>query len=126
MYNGLFGSDELAWLLRQQLVNRGVCHPGSCETRYQVEGCRCSGDMNTSLGNCLIMCCLVLHLVRTLGVRADLANNGDDCLLFLEHADEAVVRAAIPAFFLNFGFQMVVEPTSEVFERCEFRQMRRL
>jgi hypothetical protein len=27
--------------------------------KYQVEGCRMSGDMNTSSGNCMIMVALV-------------------------------------------------------------------
>jgi hypothetical protein len=56
IYNRVFNSRELRWLLRMQLRNRvrGYCRDG--KLKYTTEGCRMSGDMNTALGNCLIMC----------------------------------------------------------------------
>lgn len=74
-------AKHLAFLLKWQVENAGCARACDGRVKYSVSGCRMSGDMNTSLGNCLIMCALVSKLARTLGIRLRLANNGDDCCL---------------------------------------------
>lgn len=124
IYNGMFHSKRLAELLRWQLVNRGKCHTPEGVVAYEVEGCRMSGDMNTSLGNCLIMTAMVWALCEKLGVPARLANNGDDCMLIVPRKWERVVRNQITSWFLKFGFTMKVEDTVYEFEQIEFCQTR--
>jgi hypothetical protein len=84
VYNGVFRSSELRRLLRWQLVNHGVARTEGQRIDYTTNGCRMSGDINTSLGNCLIMSSIVLAYCETRGITARLSNNGDDCVLILE------------------------------------------
>lgn len=121
-YNGVFKSPELAKLLRWQCVNRGVARCPDGKVTFQMPGTRSSGDLNTSLGNCIIMCALIYELCVGLGVQAELANNGDDCVLFVERADLDEVLRSVPNFFARKGFRMTVEPPVDEFERLEFCQ----
>lgn len=113
---------RLRALLEKQLVNKGIGRTDTGTIRYTVEGRRMSGDMNTGMGNCLLMCAMVWALGRSLKVPLRLANNGDDCMLILPRRHESKVRGAIPDWFARFGFVMEVEPTVDVFERISFCQ----
>jgi hypothetical protein len=117
---------HLAKLLSWQINNRGLARCPDGEIRYKVEGCRMSGDMNTSSGNCYIMCATVYNYCKYVhGVKHfRLANNGDDCMLFVERGDEARVRAGLIEYYSTLGFTMKVEPTVDVLERVEFCQTR--
>jgi len=87
VYNGIFQSKELRKLLKWQLRNSVVGHCRDGKLKYTTDGCRMSGDMNTALGNCLIMCALVHCYLQTRGIRGSLANNGDDCTVIIERKD---------------------------------------
>lgn len=123
LYNELFRSKELARLLRWQLDNRGVAHADDATFVYRKPGSRMSGDMNTALGNIIIMCLLVYYFCSVKGVRAELVNNGDDCTLIFERADIAVMMDGLHDWFLNYGFNIVEEPIVDVIEKIEFCQM---
>lgn len=81
-----------------------------------------SGDINTSLGNCLIMCGLVHQYAAERGVVIDLANNGDDCVVFLERRQLGRFMARLSEWFLDYGFSMKVEEPVDEFEGVEFCQ----
>jgi len=121
-YNFVYLVEELRRLLKQQLHNVGIAYCPDGRVYFTVDGTRCSGDLNTSLGNCIIMCALILNFCEELGIDAELANNGDDCVLFVEreHADRVV--EAIPDYFKRFGFRMTVEEPVYEFEELEFCQ----
>jgi len=122
-YEALFpGSRELRWLLRKQLCNRGLARAMDGTVKFSMEGTRCSGDLNTSLGNCIIMCALVWEYARIRGVELELANNGDDCVVFLDQRQEGRFRADLSEWFRGKGFAMTVEDTVDEFERVEFCQ----
>lgn len=121
------GDAELQRLLSWQLVNRGWLRTPDGELKYQVEGGRCSGDMNTALGNCTIMCAAVYSVTRLAGQpvipRVRLFNNGDDCCLIGERSDIEAIVAHIPEFFsVQLGLPMKVEPLVSVFEQISFCQ----
>lgn len=121
VYNAVFRSQELKELLTWQLVNKGRGSTRDGRVKYTVEGCRMSGDINTSMGNCLIMSSIVLGYIEFHGIKARLANNGDDCNIVCESRD--VHRfAGIGEWFLDFGFKLTRESTVSVFERIEFCQ----
>lgn len=90
--------------------------------KYKTIHNRMSGDSNTSLGNVLIMCALVYSYLSDIGVEASLANDGDDCVLFLEAKDVAQILRTIPSWFHSKGFTMTVEAPVTVFEQIEFCQ----
>jgi hypothetical protein len=115
-------SKLLRKLLRWQLYNGGVARAADGIVKFGMEGTRSSGDLNTSLGNCIIMCALVWDYAQTIGVDIELANNGDDCVVFLNRSSEYYFRANVTTWFRKRGFTMQVEPTCYEFEHVEFCQ----
>jgi hypothetical protein len=113
---------ELGRLLSWQLKNiaRGYCYNG--KVKYTVDGKRMSGDMNTGLGNCLLMCAMVWAYASSLGIRCRLANNGDDCTVIIESADLPRFMAGLERWFEEMGFTMKVEKPVTIFEQIEFCQ----
>lgn len=115
-------SKEFAALLNLQLHNFGTGYTPNGRLRYNIKGCRMSGDMNTGLGNSLLMCAMVHAYFDSIAVRVQLANNGDDCVVFLEQRDLSKL-STLPQWFTEMGFTMVVEQPVDVFEQIEFCQM---
>jgi hypothetical protein len=117
------GKAKLAKLLEWQIANRGYGYCSDGKLKYSVTGCRMSGDMNTALGNCLIMCALVHSYCKSRGVdRFSLANNGDDCVVIMEKSDLACFQEGLITWFLEMGFNMKVETPVFIFEQIEFCQ----
>ena len=122
-YTGLFpGSKDLKELLKWQLVNNGVAYTEDGKVLFKMNGKRMSGDLNTSLGNCIIMCSLIWVLCKKLNIDCELANNGDDCVLFIESDHLITLQSYIPNFFKTHGFRMTVETPVYQFEELEFCQ----
>lgn len=122
------GSSVLANLLRAQLHNRGFVRSSPNDLHYKIAGGRCSGDMNTAMGNCLLMCAMVHSLIRESGVhqskrsRVALFNNGDDCVLMGERSDLLMIKPHVVPFFEKLGFVMKVEAMVDVLEQVSFCQ----
>lgn len=114
---------NLRKLLNRQMYNvgRGYCADG--KVKYSFTGKRCSGDMNTALGNCLIMCAMVWAYGQDRGVPIKLMNNGDDCVVFMEEEDLPTFLHGLEQWFLELGFRMVAEPPVFEIEEIEFCQM---
>lgn len=124
IYLNLFrGADRayLKYLLEMQIRNRGYATASDGTYKYAVDGCRGSGDINTSLGNCLLMSLLVRAYVESVGLDCDLANNGDDCVLFMESGDLHKLQG-LKGWFREMGFTMKVEEPAYEFELIEFCQ----
>lgn len=124
IYNGVFRDSELARLLKWQISNEGVAHTPDGVVKYKVDGCRMSGDMNTALGNCLLMSAMVHAYCEERGVRARLGNNGDDCIVIMSRKDLARFSNGLRDWFLRMGFNMTVEEPVFCFERIDFCQTR--
>ncbi len=128
VYDLYYRSPELNRLLKWQLFNRGYVRVGDGLVKYAVRGGRCSGDMNTAMGNCLDMCALVygllakLGLARPSGTGVSLFNNGDDCVIIGETADIRRIELEVNTFFALAGFVMKVEPVVFVLEQVSFCQ----
>jgi hypothetical protein len=113
---------QLAHILKLQLVNKCFGRAVDGEVKYTVTGGRMSGDMNTSLGTCLAVCAMFYSLFQDLGVKAELCNNGDDCVIIMERVDSRKLVNALPNHFLDLGFTVEVEPLVDVFEQITFCQ----
>lgn len=114
---------ELKDLLECQLENRinARCLDGFISGK--VRGCRMSGDMNTALGNCLLMSCMIYSFMNWIHVdKFQLANDGDDCLLIVEKSDLDRVESKVKGWFLKMGYTMKMEEAVGVFEELEFCQ----
>jgi len=115
-------SNELRTLLRLQLNNYGSGRTPNGSVKYKTIGCRMSGDMNTGLGNTLLMCAMVHSYCSSKRIKFQLANNGDDCVLFIERHDLQCL-VDLPEWFNEMGFTMKVEPPVNILEKVEFCQM---
>jgi len=123
IYSHMFRGDaELEKLLSWQLVNLGKGYAWNGSLSYKVHGRRFSGDMNTALGNCLIMCGMIHSWI---GGKFDyeLANNGDDAVVIMEKRYLQSFNENLCDWFLTLGFRMVVEDPVTVLEEIEFCQM---
>jgi hypothetical protein len=115
--------NELKRLLSWQLKNSGRGYVRDGKIKYEVDGCRMSGDMNTGLGNCLLMCAMIHAFMSEIKVtKYELANNGDDCSLIVEQEDMAKIISSLEDWFLKMGFNMKVEEPVTEFEEIEFCQ----
>jgi hypothetical protein len=113
---------KLKSLLDMQLVNRGFARCADGVLKYEVKGRRMSGDINTGMGNCLIMCAIMHSFVESLHCRARLVNNGDDCVVVVERKHLSKVESKLSEHFISYGIEMVPEAHTDVFERIRFCQ----
>lgn len=118
-----YNKGKLAALCRRQLVNVCMGRAKDGMVTYKIHGCRMSGDMNTSVGNVIIMVCCLKAFIHSLGVRVELVNNGDDSVLILERQHYALL-SGLDVFMRSVGFSMKIGPPVETLERVEFCQTR--
>lgn len=116
------GDKHLRKLLQWQLVNKGYCRVVDGTMKFTLDGRRMSGDMNTALGNCLIMSSLIHSYVSSYTRKFRLANDGDDCVLIVEKRDYNAIIAGLSDWFLEMGFTMKVEDPVSEFEKIIFCQ----
>lgn len=125
VYADWFRDPEFNRIIAWQLHNVGVGVTPDGFIRAEIEGCRMSGDMNTSSGNCLIMCSLVWSYARYWGLDVSLVNNGDDCVVFMEQGyDLNVFQAHLNEWFLELGYEMEMEAPVYELEQIDFCQAR--
>lgn len=124
IYEALFPGDRrLQRLLSWQMNNQGAGYCGDGSLKYKVKGKRFSGDMNTGLGNCLLMCAMVYAYAKERGVDIKLLNNGDDCVVIMEKDDLSKFNSGLDEWFLGMGFRMVAEEPVYEMHQIEFCQM---
>jgi len=122
-YTGLFpGSSQLKRMLRWQLHNKGAAYANDGSVKFAINGTRSSGDLNTSLGNCLIVCGSVFAYAAQRDVQVELANNGDDCVVFMERSQLSKFLGGLDGWFRHRGFSMVAEEPVYEFDQIEFCQ----
>jgi len=117
IYLAMNDNDEFRMLLSWQLDNKGVSSLG---IKYKCRGRRMSGDMNTALGNCLLMVLMVSCFMY--GKKYDILDDGDDCLLLIERQDQLWVETHIMDEFLSYGMELKVENVAYELEGVEWCQ----
>jgi len=101
------GFPELDRLLSWQKKNHCRCKNG---VKYVVTGGRMSGDINTALGNVVIMILDIKASMRRLQLkRYEIFDDGDDGLLIIEEDDYQKVVENISAIFLDYGQELKIE-----------------
>ncbi len=114
--------EQLCWLLSQQLHNRGKAYFDDGTIKFEIDGTRASGDLNTSLGNCILMCAMTYSWSKKTGVKINLANNGDDCMYIMNASDVPRWQAGLEQAYADKGFRMVLEEPVYELEQVEFCQ----
>jgi hypothetical protein len=80
-----------------------------------------SGDMNTALGNCLLM--IIMLVAFMVWCRKwDVLDDGDDVLVIIERRDLPRLLATVKKEFLKFGHEMKVENVASRMENVVFCQ----
>lgn len=123
-YLRAFQNDpELRKYLAWQIRNKGYANVSDGAVKYEVLGCRGSGDINTALGNVILMCAITHHYLKDLPVKWKFIDDGDDCGVFISRRHLPLLEG-LPAHHLQFGFEMTVEPPAYELEHLEFCQSR--
>lgn len=114
-------NPELRALLEYQtrLRAKGFCPDG--RMYVEKDGNRCSGDVNTSLGNVWLMCLMLIAFLRGFP-HASFVNDGDDSVIFLRRRDLPRFERKLAPFFLRLGYTMTVDSVCDVAEHIRFCQ----
>lgn len=92
--------------------------------KYTTRGKRMSGDMDTAMANCMLMCAMTESFMTDLEVIHEYMNDGDDGVLIFEEEHLTMVLASYEAYFLALGFTMKLEGVARTMEEVEFCQAR--
>lgn len=111
--------EMLGMMMRNK--GHGMCADG--RVSYVVDGCRMSGDMDTALGNCLLMVAMTYSYCKKYGIEHEVMDNGDDIVVIMDSSNESLFRTNVKQFYADLGFTMKVEDTVYELEEIEFCQM---
>lgn len=112
--------DALSKLLKMCLINKcyGYCLDGKC--KWTSDGGRMSGDMQTSLGACLLMVCMMTTYLQEAGITIfDILDNGDDILTFMSRGSLQLLNNH-QAWFETMGFRIKQESIAHEIEDILF------
>lgn len=114
-------NPEFAHLLKQQLRNKCFSSLG---VSYVVAARRMSGDMNTAIGNIVIMLCMMIALCNSVLklLKWDCLDDGDDILVILEESDVSRFQTALTPTFRSFGMDMKMDAPVASIHEVEFCQ----
>jgi hypothetical protein len=122
VYRRFMRGEDLERCLNLMYVNRGRASCKDGFMTYKKTGSRMSGDMDTALGNCVLMVAMTYSLCQELGIRHEVMDNGDDITVFMEDDQKARFLEAVPEWYASLGFDMKVEGVVKVLEEVEFCQ----
>jgi len=118
MYKLFQMPSSVARALKSQIVNEGTGYAWDGKLKFKIQGRRASGDVNTGLGNCLIMCSAVWSAMHGATYKWHLANNGDDCVFFVDRWNwpdaETRLKKTLATLCLPTEFETPVEELERV------------
>lgn len=118
IYKHCNSDPYFAKLLSYQIKNRGFTQSG---LKYKCRAGRMSGDMQTAVGNCLLMLAMSRAAMRYSGVsRYSLFVDGDDTLIIFDQTDEAKLK--LKECFLEFGHEIKLENRATRLEHVNWCQ----
>lgn len=117
--------QELSKILQWQLSQRGFVNTKDGRIKWSRDGGRCSGDMNTALGNCMVMSCMVWSWLDSIDMlwKCKFINDGDDGVIICDERDVGKLHGCAE-WFRDMGFKMKISDPVYVFERIEFCRCR--
>jgi hypothetical protein len=121
VYLAMLNDPEFQRLLSWQLVNHGRVR--NLGLKYTSDGGRMSGDMNTAVGNCVLMLLMVAELMERIACpKFDVLDDGDDIIVIVEKGWEKVLKERAFDIFLDFGHEVKIENIAYEFEDLEWCQ----
>jgi hypothetical protein len=124
LYNKLYQGDRLlSSLLKCQLKNAGSARCLDGVLTADIGAMRCSGDQNTSLGNCVVSCLLAKLYFVEHAIDGDVLNDGDDLIMFVPEQSLPLL-SDLEDWYLQWGLRMKIEEPAREPEQVEFCQSR--
>jgi len=121
-YRGVYPwSRHLKWMLKCMRKHRCVAYCPDGVVRVKTAGRRASGDVTTSLGNVILVMGILYQLFLEFP-EIELANNGDDCILFVEQTNLNLIRRRVVDLFYDAGMHLKVDGVATEFEQIVFCQ----
>jgi hypothetical protein len=110
--------QEFIWLFMHQVYNKGFYYGKACTIRYSTVGGRCSGDLNTGLGNCVIFfiilaSCLIDPKTNRPRFSVEFAIDGDDAIIICERSCFEELVTYIKEGFRLHGHTLTVEGVAD-------------
>lgn len=126
IYKHIFKNSNQLPLLRKllswQCANVGYANCPQGVIKYSINGCRMSGDINTALGNVIIMCAMFYSYLKR-KPKSRFINDGDDCVLIVERSSLHEFDD-LTEYFSQLGFTMELDKPVSVLEQVDFCQCR--
>jgi len=91
----------LGWQRRYRVYGRTK----DGKLKYDMKGHRCSGDMNTALGNCLLSCANAHEWLELCNVKAEVADDGDDLVFIMEEEDLSRFTRGFTEYYRTKGLR---------------------
>jgi len=123
VYKRFNADPEFSELLAQLYTNRGIATAKDGSFFYRTQQGRMSGDMDTALGNCLLMSAMVYSYAKSKGIPHEAIDNGDDITVIMDKEDLGKFTDGFYEWFNELGFTMKIESQSTCLEKLEFCQM---
>jgi len=109
-------------LYRRKFKTYGAGYCLNGKVKYNVDYGLTSGDMDTALVGCLLMCSMLWTYLKQKGLRADVIDMGDDSVVILERDDLDWFLNGLDDWFSLMGFDIVAEEPVYVLEKLVFCQ----
>jgi len=109
------------WCCKQQYNTRANARNRDNFLKYKVAGGLCSGDIDTSLTACLLVCAMFYTFLCEKGVDYRFVDNGDDCVLLMDRKDLWVLDG-LDSFMEELGYVYRVDGIVDVLEQIKFCQ----
>lgn len=120
-YKQIYNFDRtLVRLLNWQLDARAVAYAPDGRVGLRCWDTRGSGDINTGLGNTILVCNMIYAYLKTVPGKTRYFCDGDDFLLFVERRALSTVMETMHAHFLKYGLFVKAEDPVDVIEHVEF------
>lgn len=116
IYSHCNPDPELRKLLSWQRRSKGRSSQG---IKYEMLGRRASGDMNTGLGNSVLML-LMIH--ASLPFQYNTVVDGDDALIFTEQCNLGWLQENLSSCMLEFGMEVKLENITREFSKIRWCQ----
>ena len=121
LYRAMNNDPEFAQILSWQIINKVTTTRG---IKYTTLGKRMSGDMNTALGNCVLMVCMLALYFEDKDWMWDCLDDGDDICVIVESGNLSRFLGEVGNHFQLLGMDLKVDGFTEVFEEIEWCQCR--
>jgi hypothetical protein len=124
VYRRFINDPEFNALCGMMLDNVGFATAKDGAIKYRISRGRMSGDMDTALGNCVLMVAMCYSYCAKKRIKHELFDNGDDVVVIMEKCDLDNFQDGLVEWFQTLGFKMKVEKPVYKLEQLEFCQTR--